>query len=706
MQFKSFKTKLAFFISVAAIAVFGFIIAYSVVNNRKKAIETAESEMALLAEKYALKIEAEIEIAMDATNTLASVFSTLPQENGSKVARAAVSEMLVKVLKENPSFLGTYTLWEPNAFDGQDSQFAGTRGHDQTGRFIPYWTRDENDNYTLEPLLDYTKEGIGDYYQKPRTTGREVILEPFLYPVKGVDVLMSSIVSPVFIKDQFQGIAGIDIKVDFLQQYAEKAKNEIYQGKVEIEIIGNSGTYAANTQYPQRIGKNVADFFDNANKQIRSIQKGQTETLHLNDSLQSRVPINIGKTQTPWQVRITTSDDVVLADAKKQMWILIIIGIILLAVGVLLIYLIIQKLTRPLSKLVQNTKQIASGNLTVEIRSEQKDEIGDLANSFNSMVLRLREIVLSIKESIANVSSGSEQIASSSQQIAQGANEQAASSEEISSSIEEMVATINQNTENAQQTEIIATKAEKGIVEGQKATENTLATMRNIAEKIMVINEIAGKTDLLAVNAAIEAARAGELGKGFAVVASEIRQLAENSKEAANEIVELANSSVQVAEKSGTVLAQIVPDVQNTSKLVQEIAAASIEQDTNAKQVNKAIQEFSTVVQENSSTAEELSTGAAELASQSQSLEEAISFFRLETEVNEISEIQNQVMQYVSEAFKKAKNKKIGDFEISVKPKEEKKQKDAVEDNPVQEQEQHNGVNIKLDEEDEKYEKF
>jgi methyl-accepting chemotaxis protein len=151
--------------------------------------------------------------------------------------------------------------------------------------------------------------------------------------------------------------------------------------------------------------------------------------------------------------------------------------------------------------------------------------------------------------------------------------------------------------------------------------------MRQIAGKISIVEEIARQTNLLALNAAIEAARAGEHGKGFAVVASEVRKLAERSQRAAGEITELAGTSVEVAERAGKLLSMILPDVQKTAELVQEITAASREQDAGASQINKAIQQLDQVIQQNAAGSEETSSTSEELSGQAAQLQSAISFF-------------------------------------------------------------------------------
>jgi methyl-accepting chemotaxis protein len=193
--------------------------------------------------------------------------------------------------------------------------------------------------------------------------------------------------------------------------------------------------------------------------------------------------------------------------------------------------------------------------------------------------------------------------------------------------MEQMSSNIRQNADNATQTEKIALKAASDAKEGGQAVNHTVDAMRQIAAKISIVEEIARQTNLLALNAAIEAARAGEHGKGFAVVASEVRKLAERSQRAAGEITQLAGSSVEVAEKAGKLLSTILPDVQKTAELVQEITAASREQDSGAGQINKAIQQLDQVIQQNAASSEETSSTSEELAGQAGQLQSAISFF-------------------------------------------------------------------------------
>jgi methyl-accepting chemotaxis protein len=327
------------------------------------------------------------------------------------------------------------------------------------------------------------------------------------------------------------------------------------------------------------------------------------------------------------QAKLTAESNNKLANASSRLMIgLAIAGAV---VSVLLGFLISRMISVPLRKGVDFATAVANGDLTQKIALDQKDEVGALANALNTMVERLSGIVQEVKSAADNVASGSQQMASGSQEMSQGASEQAAAAEEASSSMEQMSSNIKQNADNAIQTEKIAIKSASDAREGGEAVVRTVTAMKDIANKISIIEEIARQTNLLALNAAIEAARAGEHGKGFAVVASEVRKLAERSQKAAAEISELSSSSVEVAEWAGQLLAKMVPDIQRTAELVQEISAACREQDSGADQINKAIQQLDQVIQQNAGASEEMASTAEELSSQAEQLQSSVAFFRV-----------------------------------------------------------------------------
>ncbi len=280
---------------------------------------------------------------------------------------------------------------------------------------------------------------------------------------------------------------------------------------------------------------------------------------------------------------------------------------------------------------MRQLEKMADADLTVELPLvSDRDTMG---KSLRSLKDKMTSLVSEIARSAQQVRSGAIQLTDTSATLNQGASEQAASAEEASSSIEEMVANIRQNADNALQTEKIAIlSAEKGK-EGGQAVLATVVAMKDIAGKIQIIEEIARQTNLLALNAAIEAARAGEHGKGFAVVAAEVRKLAERSQKAAGEISELSSNSVEIAEKAGDMLQVIVPDIQKTAELVQEISAASKEQDSGAEQINKSIQQLDQVIQKNAAATEEMASTSEELSAQAEHLQQMVAVFKLDEQV-------------------------------------------------------------------------
>jgi len=311
---------------------------------------------------------------------------------------------------------------------------------------------------------------------------------------------------------------------------------------------------------------------------------------------------------------------------------LVIMGVVIVGFLSLIVattFLTIRSITKPLKETINLSAKIAEGHLDIHFASNSKDELGQLKRSLQSIVDKFKEVIQSVTNTSNNFSISSKQITHTSQDMSQGANEQASSVEEVSASMEEMNSSIQQNTENAQRTDKMATKASEDILRGSQAVEQTVLTMKTIAEKVSIISEIAFRTNILALNAAVEAARAGENGKGFAVVAAEVRKLAERSQVAAKEINEITDESVGIAERTGKLFIEIVPSIQNTAKLVQEITAASIEQSNGTRQVASSFQQLNQIAQQNAAASEELATSAEEMTQQATQIQEIISFFKL-----------------------------------------------------------------------------
>jgi methyl-accepting chemotaxis protein len=286
---------------------------------------------------------------------------------------------------------------------------------------------------------------------------------------------------------------------------------------------------------------------------------------------------------------------------------------------------------RSLKDSVAVANLVASGRLySAEKSAKTNLKDGELDNALKNMISKLSEIVVAITRGADEISIGSMEISKSSQVVAQGATEQASSLEEISSSVEQMVSNINQNADNAGHAEEMTRAASEKMKLVRNATDSTFQSIKNITEKIQIINEIADKTNLLAINAAVEAARAGEHGKGFAVVANEVRKLAERSQQSAIQIMELAKNTIREAENSGHLLDELSPEVVKSFNLVREISSSSAEQRSGAEQINSALAQLNQVTQQNASSSEELASASNSFSNQSGQLKETVSFFKLD----------------------------------------------------------------------------
>lgn len=324
------------------------------------------------------------------------------------------------------------------------------------------------------------------------------------------------------------------------------------------------------------------------------------------------------------------TDQAMLDDASNTRAGVIGFSLIAVALAVVLALIISRGILKPLKTSIDFAGQVSGGDLSATVDIDQKDEIGELAKALKGMGSKLSNIVGDIKSGSHQITTASQQMNQTSQQMSQGANEQAASLEEVSATMEEITANIEQNSQNSIQTEKISTEAQDGLMGVRDRAIKAVEANKIISEKIGVINDIAFQTNILALNAAVEAARAGEHGKGFAVVAGEVRKLAEHSKKVADEIVELAKNSYDITSDAGQKLEEMVPQIEKTTQLVQEIAAASNEQSNGVNQVNSAIQQLNSVAQQTTAASEELAANAEELEGQAGQLNNTISYFKLD----------------------------------------------------------------------------
>ena len=597
------------------------IVGYSTVQMRREAEQVRAEAIGLtrahveeLARRIALRMDGRFEAALSTVTTLAQTFATHKRESAElDMKRGEVIEILKNVIRNQPEFIGGSTAWEPGAFDGRDAEFVNAPAHDETGRLIPYVYRAPGGEIRAEPLVDYDVPGDGDYYLVPKRTRSVSLIEPYVYPVGGRDVFMTTISAPILVENRFYGITTVDIPLAFLQELVDQVP-EMYAGTARIVLVSHEGVVAAATQRPEMAGKKVQDIgeeweaFDDWEEDIETIQQGEMAVETEDGFMEVYVPVRLGQTDTPWAVvvlvpmeQITRIGDREMAAVIQTSWKMAAIG----ALGVLLAVIVLGLMNR-------------------------------------SIAGAMKRIIQKLNETAFQVKTASEQVSQASQSLAGGTSQQAASVEETTSALEEMAAMTRQNADNARTADHHMREAYKVVEAAAVSMEKLIASMAEISRAsedtskiIGAIEEIAFQTNLLALNAAVEAARAGESGAGFAVVAEEVRNLAMRTAKAAKNTADIIDGTVSRVREGSEVLREtnesfeaIIDSAGKIAELLSEIAAASSDQAEGISQINKTIGAIDQTVQDNAAGAEESASASQELNRQARRMKEMVAEMR------------------------------------------------------------------------------
>jgi Methyl-accepting chemotaxis protein len=620
------------------------------------------------ANQYANQVTNELNNTMDTMKSLASSFEGMKETNN--VDRTTMNAMIVNVLKDNPKFIATWTLWEPNALDGKDADYVNKPGYDASGRFIPYWNRGSGD-IKLEPLVDYETPGKGDFYQIPKRTQAETIIEPYVYPISNKEVLITSLVAPIKSNNNstFVGVAGTDIALDTIQKMIATIKpfNTGYAC-----LISNGGKYVANPD-SKKIGQVVED---NAAKE--AIKNGKSYTISNNDVYRVYVPVHIGNTTTPWSIAISVPMTTILEQANSMRNFSTVVALFALVVICVVIFLVANSITKPLVRTSRVLKDISEGegDLTKRLNSQTNDEIGELSSYFDRFIEDIHNIVKEVIDTAGSLgatsqelsaaaeeaTASSEQVSDTLSQLAAGAADQASSVRDTGVVIEQLSASAQQVAANAeivsQSSDKAAQAAELGAIQAENAVQKILKIQevsdqsseavahlgeqsQQIGQIVDVIKGIADQTNLLALNAAIEAARAGEQGRGFAVVAEEVRKLAEQSSTSATQIATLigeiqreteravgvmekgkneVTAGVEAVNLAGTSFRTIVEEVKTVVGEIRQVTIAAQQMASGTNQTVKSVESIGLIAEQTAASTQEVSASSEEQAATMESV--------------------------------------------------------------------------------------
>ncbi|WP_137919854.1 methyl-accepting chemotaxis protein [Hydrogenophaga sp. 2FB] len=632
---------------VVGVVLLGF--AVTVVSLTRQAGQLQENTALMYAEELATRnaaqVGAELNATMTAARTLAQALAGL--KSTGQADRIEADALIRNVLEGSPQFLGVWVAWEPNAFDGRDAEYVGMPGHDATGRYIPYWNRGAG-SVVVEPLVDYDKPGPGDYYQLPKRTGKEALIEPYKYMLAGKEVLLTTTSVPIVVNGQFVGVAGIDLPLSSLQEKVQAIRiydtgyasllshGAVYVGDRDAALVGQALTK------PGELEAMRTALSENQPQRVRYQHEG------LNTEVTSiYVPIRVGKDNSSWAFAATVPQDRILAEVRQLNLTAALLGAVsIIVVSLGLLWALQRLVLRPLggepAEAVAVSARVARGDLGQPVPVKAGDT--------HSLMAQLAVMQKDLAGVVGRVRRGAEAVATASAEISQGNQDlssrtenQASALEETAASMEQLGTAVGQNSGHAREADQLARSATTLAEQGGAAVQRVVDTMqdidagsRKIADIIGVIDGIAFQTNILALNAAVEAARAGEQGRGFAVVAGEVRSLATRSAQAAREIKDLIGSSVQsvgngtvLVNEAGHTMQELIASIQKVSRLMSDISTASGEQSAGVSQVGEAVVQLDQTTQQNAALVEEMSAAAHSLRQQADELVKTVSVFQL-----------------------------------------------------------------------------
>ena len=594
----------------------------------------AKKHIRQIAEVQSLQVSKEMDSALAAARDMGN--SALALRDAGISDRQSLNQLLIHYLAAHPQFLSMSMAFEPNAFDHQDAAFAGQSGEDPAGRFARYVDRDASGKPALHLLTDLETPGSGDYYLLPKQRQKEVIIEPYIYPYNGVDVMLTSIAAPIMADGKFLGSVTSDFSLATLQAMTGAIKPWNGTGyalllSAENKVVFSPDKLATGKPYAGKItGHDV----------IR-----ENDPLLKEEAFITWQDITIGNSQTPWKLAIVTPVSEVMAEARA----FLLKAIVLMVLSIVVVSLVMAQIfTRKVDRPVGGEPSDAAGIALAVARGELNNTIpvraGDTRSIFyalHTMQMQLKRIVDNISDASHSVRGGTSEISAGNLDLASRTEEQAAAIVETAASMEEISATVKNNADNAHKATTLTDRAASLAGHGETLVNDVVTVIgeiddsaRKIGEINSIVDGIAFQTNILALNAAVEAARAGEQGRGFAVVAGEVRNLAQRSANAAKEISQLiaessgrVNKGVELVNETGVMMKQVIEAVSHVHLVINDIVQALDEQNRGISQVSTAVNQMDSTTQQNAALVQQISAAALSLDEQAKSLEKTLAFF-------------------------------------------------------------------------------
>jgi len=713
MKFKSIQFSVAALAGAIVLSIVAALVLYAVYSGQRtqtlvqqrtqQQFETViEQRLSALARTQVSEIQRGLEAPLAIARGLATGNAMLGMQGADgqplmRIDREHLINQLKRTVEVNPSVLGAYLGWEPNALDHADGRYVGSHlvGIDSaSGRFLPWWFRNGDGSLGQDKLADVDDRTVlatgvraSEYYLCPKESKKACVIDPAPYKVGDKMVMLASFVEPIMIDGQFQGMAGADLSVNFIQDLLNAADRQLYDGAGELALVSSNGRLVAYTRDPAKFGEKAGDVLDS--DEANTLKNLSGEALHYEvdaakDRIELYLPFKIAGTDARWTLLLELPLSTVMADVnclqqdlaeqrRTDIAGMTVVGLGIAALGLLVIWLLALGIARPLKQMVSMLDDIAQGegDLTRRLQSDRADELGAIAKGFNTFLAKLQAMISQVVSSVQKVSDSSEHTADIAIRTNQGVHKQMAEIDQVATAVHEMTATAQDVARNATQAAQAASEADRAANQGLDIVRDTSHSISELAAEIgravtvvqdlardseninailVTIRAIAEQTNLLALNAAIEAARAGEQGRGFAVVADEVRNLAQKTQQATQEIQQMIQQlqlgtrevvkvmedsqgktdiSVQQASRAAESLASITQAVSVINDMNTQIASAAEEQSAVAEDINRNVINIGQVAGEVAGGADESSQASAELTKLAEQQRRLINQFRV-----------------------------------------------------------------------------